>query len=80
MTGPNDTIITAYAERASGPGWANRPVWVIIEDRVTAKMRAECLQPDEQSEAVTLLYDVAESAHLALTAAVKRQFAGRVKP
>lgn len=24
-------IVTAWAESASGPGWANQPVWVLVD-------------------------------------------------
>lgn len=44
----NERIVCAYAEPASGPGWANQPLWVIVQQRGGGPMRAICLQPDEQ--------------------------------
>lgn len=62
----NEYVVTAYASRASGPGWANTPVWVVICDRSTGKFREECLQPNEQSEGMRILYGVSEQAHTAM--------------
>ena len=58
----HDHILTAWAENASGPGWANTPLWVVIVDG-DGRLRRECLQPDEQPAEVRLLY----SAHAAIT-------------
>src|SRR5438552_91090 len=44
----DDAIVTAYAESAAGPGWANSPIWVIVRRR-DGNLRMECLQPDEQT-------------------------------
>lgn len=62
-------IVTAWAESASGPGWANQPVWVLVRERC-GKLRIECLQPDEQSRDIHTLYRVSSSAHDAMVAAV----------
>lgn len=67
----DDYIITAYAERASGPGWANSPVWIIVRDG-NGIIRQECLQPDEQSAEVLALYEVSAAAHRSMIAAVER--------
>lgn len=62
---PGDTILTAYAEPASGPGWSNSPVWVVVQGR-EGKLRQECLQPNEQSEAMRILYAVSTAAHFGM--------------
>lgn len=67
-----DRIVCAYARKASGPGWSNRPVWVVVEDRRTGKMREECIQPDQQSEELLRLYDIAHEVDCAMYAAAKR--------
>jgi hypothetical protein len=67
-----DMIVAAYARKASGPGWSNRPLWVIVEDRRTGKLREECIQPHQQSEEIWRLYDIAAEVDVALYAAVKR--------
>lgn len=65
-----DSIITAYAESCSGPGWANSPVWVIVADG-NRKLRQECIQPSEQDGFILTLYSVSQSAHISMTKAVQ---------
>lgn len=67
-----DTIVTAYAERASGPGWANAPLWVIVRG-LDGSLRSECLQPDEYGPEIAALYAVSEAAHLSMRGAVCRK-------
>ena len=68
-----DSIVTAYAEAASGPGWTNSPVWVIVRD-INGKLRQECLQPDEQSDEIRLLYPLSSNLHgMMIKAVVKAQ-------
>lgn len=50
-------IVAAWAESASGPGWANAPVWVLVRER-DGTLRLDCLQPSEQTHAMHLLYRV----------------------
>ena len=66
---PDDQIVCAYADRASGPGWANSPLWVIV--RRGGILRQECLQPEEQTREIAWLYSVSASAHEAMTGAVR---------
>lgn len=35
------TVVTAFAEPAAGPGWANTPVWVILQ-RADGTFTREC--------------------------------------
>ena len=65
-----ERIVTAYAQRASGPGWGNAPIWVIVRD-ANGVLREECLQPDEQSAAMSWLYEVSQAAHVAMCSAVE---------
>ena len=67
-----DSVVCAYAESASGPGWANAPVWFVIRSRLDGTLRHECLQPDEQTPEMQHLYSTSLAAHLAMTAAVRR--------
>ena len=71
----HDRIVCAYARKASGPGWSNRPLWVIVEDRITGRMREECIQPQQQSDEMWRLYDIAHEVDCVLYAAVKRLLA-----
>lgn len=68
---PNESIRAAWCERASGPGWSNRIVWVVVMDG-DQRPRIEALQPDEQTEEMLILFDVAEAAHVGLRGAVAR--------
>lgn len=67
-----DSIVTAYAERASGPGWSNAPAWVIVRGR-DGNLREHCLQPDEQSYDIVAAYDFSALAHRRMTSAVAQR-------
>ena len=66
----NEYIITAFADSASGSGWSNNPIWVIVRDRMTGIIREECIQPDEQTDEMQILYKISQVAHRAMTNAV----------
>ena len=70
MISKNDTIVTAYCCSASGPGWGNSPIWVIVRDR-EGKMREECIQPKEQTRDMWVLYGVSQATHLAMKGSVE---------
>lgn len=65
-----DTIIVAWAEPAKGPGWSNRPIWVIIRDR-QFKLRQECIQPEDQDYDTMMLYNVSALVTADFTSAVR---------
>jgi hypothetical protein len=75
----SDRVVCVYARKASGPGWRNRPLWVVLEDRRTGKMREECLQPSEQSEGMQCLYDIASEVDAAMMGAVEGVLNKRMK-
>lgn len=66
------TIVTAYAERASGPGWSNTPLWVITRDG-NQTLHEHCIQPNQQPEAVLALYRISEATHLAMVSAIRTE-------
>jgi len=70
-----DRVVTAFAEHAGGPGWGNTPIWIIVQDNKN-KYRMECLQRDEQSAALFGLYEISESVHRAMVAAVDKMRRG----
>ena len=72
MLKSGECIVTAFAQPASGPGWSNRPVWIVIRRR-DGTFRTESLQPNEQGEEIVTLYKVSAAANDAMTAAVRRQ-------
>ncbi|KGC15473.1 hypothetical protein DM48_314 [Burkholderia gladioli] len=57
-----EQVVTAYAEFASGPGWSNRPLWVIVRDE-NGKLREECIQPEEQTRDMHLMFRISYEAH-----------------
>lgn len=65
-----DHIVAAYAEPASGPGWANSPLWLVVcsEDR---GLRLECMQPDEQTAGIASIYRIGAEVHSEMTAAAR---------
>ena len=71
MLSKEDRVLTAYAEEASGPGWSNAPLWVIVQSR-DGKLRTECLQIREQTGEMITLYSTSQAAHLAMLGAVER--------
>lgn len=64
-------IITAFAESAAGPGWANSPVWVVVKDG-NGQIGLECIQPSEQTAEIATLYSVSSAAHWSMTRAVRK--------
>ena len=74
----DEYIVTAWPELASGPGWANSPVWVIVSNS-SGKMRQEVLQPDEFSYDMHVLFKPALAAHESFLHAVKELIANRPK-
>ena len=69
-------ILTAWCESAHGPGWANTPCWVIVEDR-DGELTRECLQPQDQSPGLLAAYRLLEQAHELIMAEVEASYAKR---
>lgn len=65
-----EKIVTAFAEYAAGPGWAGRPLWVIVRDE-NHRLREECIQPEDQTAEMRALFRVSNAAHKAMTSAVE---------
>lgn len=66
----HDHIIAVVAQPASGPGWANTPLWIILQDG-NNHLRRVCLQPEEQSDGLRMLYATAAAVHVALVREVE---------
>jgi hypothetical protein len=60
-----ERVVCAWAERASGPGWSNFPVWVIVED-YNGEMHRECLQLHEQTNEILACRGVSEEVHASM--------------
>lgn len=69
--GPHEHIIAVVPQPAAGPGWANAPTWVYIENGADGSRRCECIQPTERSAELHALYGVGATMHAALIRAVK---------
>lgn len=52
-----ETIVAAWAEKCSGPGWQNRVVWVLVRTANKASLRIEAIQPQEQTRVLSALFD-----------------------
>lgn len=68
----HETIICAWCEYASGPGWANAPVWIIVQDG-DGKLRRECVQPDKQGKLLHQIYPLCAEMHSLLLRALEGQ-------
>ncbi|MBM5651978.1 hypothetical protein GSH05_09955 [Burkholderia pseudomallei] len=66
--GKDERVITAFAEPAAGPGWRNQPIWGIIRDG-NGHLRQECIQPEQQTYAMALLYRASYELHSAMAMA-----------
>lgn len=75
-----EQIITAWAEHASGPGWSNRVVWVLIHDVAAGTYRVRGLQPHEQPHDVAVLFAVSATVSSEMAAAVAAVMAGAKSP
>jgi hypothetical protein len=64
-------IVAAWADPACGPGWSNRPIYVLVQDENT-QVRLEALQPNEQTEELLTLYNISAEVHEAMAGAVRR--------
>lgn len=68
-------LVTAFAEPAAGPGWANTPLYIIWRDEKGA-LHEECLQPEDQSITMKALYAVASASHASLCHQIIRSYPG----
>lgn len=66
----DEYVITAFASPASGPGWANALIKVVIGD-CNGELRVSYIQPEDQTAEMHFLYDVSAAAHSAMTNAIK---------
>lgn len=66
-----DCILVVYARSASGPGWGNLPLWVVVANELN-ELREECIQPDEQTDAMRLLYRSSEAINNEMRQEVRR--------
>lgn len=65
-----ESIIIAWAESCSGPGWANQIVRVIIR-KPDGELREDALQPTEQTNDMRALFSVSQAAAFSMVHAVE---------
>ena len=63
-----EIVVAAWPENASGPGWSNTLMWVLIQD-ANGGLRRETLQPNEQSDEMRTLFAPGAACAMALRAA-----------
>lgn len=66
-----DDVVTAWAESATGPGWANRIVWVLRRD-AHGVLWIDSVQPDEQGVLLQALHGAAASMARTVTDEARR--------
>lgn len=64
-------VMAAWAELASGPGWANHPLWVLVR-YADGRYDLKCMQPEDHSPTVAALYAIGANVHQQLTAEATR--------
>lgn len=69
-----EAIVAAWCEPANGPGWTNIPLWYLVRD-TDGKLHVECLQPDEMTRDMLVLYNVCAAAHRSLLMQVRNMVA-----
>ena len=65
----------AWAEKASGPGWANSIYWAVISPVGGPKhdqLEKVCIQPDDQTNELRTLLDVSATMHKTVLSEVAR--------
>jgi hypothetical protein len=67
----NERIVAVVPEYVNGAGFRNWPVWVHIVDYSQNTWREECIQPEEQTKEIGLIFPVLEAAHKALLSQIK---------
>ena len=73
----DESIVTAWGERCSGPGWSNRLVWILVREG-SGKLRIDCLQPEEQSPSLSTLLDISHEVSRTMAQQVRNVMGGRL--
>lgn len=66
----SEHIVTAFAQTKFGPGWLNPLIIVVVKD-AKGKYREECLQPEEQTKEMCILFKISKHVNDALVSQVK---------
>jgi hypothetical protein len=66
----HEQIVVVVPKFCSGPGWVNVPAFVYIEHETTKQIRVECIQPEERSPDLHVLFNPGMAMCAALLDAV----------
>lgn len=66
----NERVVAVVPEIINGAGFRNTPLWIYIVDNIAGTYREECLQPEEQTDRMRVLFPTLETAHATMKALV----------
>lgn len=71
MLEKEENVLFAWTEECKGPGWTNKPVWVLTRKR-DQSLRVFAIQPYEQTQRLLDLSGVSSAVNEAMVAAVNQ--------
>ena len=63
-------IVSAWAEKCSGPGWSNQVVWYLTRDSA-GNLKIHDIQPGDMSDAMLHLFNTSAVVHGDMLCAVR---------
>lgn len=72
--GENEYIVAAWPSMASGPGWSNMHINVLVFNREKNCHQIETIQQQGMKADEMLLFSTALASHTAFTEVVKKRF------
>ena len=66
-----EEIVAVIPETINGAGFRNSPIWVHIVDYTNKSYREVCIQPEEQTTEMRLLFPILEASHNAMLSYIK---------
>ena len=67
----HEVIVGIEPKVCSGPGWGNSPLWIHIFDNQTNKYRSDCIQPNERTKEMNILFPILMAANSAMSEALQ---------
>ena len=65
-----ERVVAVVPEIITGAGYNNSPLWIYIVDGIAGTYRVECLQPEQQTNRMRVLFSTLETAHETMKALV----------
>lgn len=66
----NERVVAVVPETITGAGYNNSPLWIYIVNHLDGTYRIECLQPEQQTDRMRVLFPTLEKAHETMKALV----------